>query len=188
MRDIATDLLTAIESGQYRPIAFYEGQFRNTGTLAVEYMRLWTGYGDLSWDSHTWSGTGIMSMEGIEETTDSRSVGFRVQLNGIQLDKLSIIFDADKSRYLPGTIWLGAMAADGSVIADPYLMREGFLDTAGFSDSAGSLILYAAYEDQNAALLKAYDLRYTTQSQALFYPGDPGFDQVPTLQDIQIAT
>lgn len=47
-RGIPTDLMTALESGNFSPRLFYEGQFRNTGTMAVEYLRLWTGYGNIS--------------------------------------------------------------------------------------------------------------------------------------------
>ena len=186
-RDLATDMLAAIQAGTLRPVLFYEGQFRNTVTLAVEYMRLWTGYGSISWDSHTWTGTDLLAIEGIEETTQQRSVGFRIGLNGISSTVLTVALDADKSRNLPGTVWLGALDSTGAVIADPYLARTGFLSKVSWSDNGERCNISAEYEDENVALLVPFDRRYTPEDQAIDNPGDRGFDDVAQLQDKTIG-
>jgi len=186
-RDVATDMLAAIQAGTLRPVLFYEGQFRNTGTLAVEYMRLWTGYGTTTWNGQTWYGVDIISVEGIEETTQKRSVGFRVALNGISSSVLAVALDADKSKYLLGKIWLGALNSSGAIIADPYLSREGKLNRVSWADNGEKCDISAEYEDENVTLLKPDDRRNTPEDQAIDHPGDRGFDQVAQLQDIVIA-
>lgn len=183
-RDLATDLLAAIQAGSLTPRLFYEGQFRNTGTLAVEYLRLWSGLGDITWNGYTWSGAGtLLALDGIEETTQNRSVGFKVSLAGLNSAILTIAIDADKSKYLPGTIWLAALDSTGVVIADPYLARSGLLNRVAWTDSGERCDITAEYEDENVEITQSDGRRYTPEDQAIDYPGDKGFDQVAELQD-----
>ncbi len=187
-RDIAADLLADIQAGVSYPRLLYEGQFRNATTLAVEYLRLWSGQGELAWDGHTWYGTGVLGIEGIEETTEKRSVGFKVRLNGIALANRAIALDADKSQNLPGTIWLAAEnRATGLLKADPYLARSGWLNITRIADQGLTCTISAEYEDENVRLLVPDNRRYTTEDQAIDHPGDRGFEQVPELQDKLIA-
>ena len=187
-RDFQTAMLAAIEAGTLAPIIFYEGAFRNTGTLAVEYLRFWTGQGNLDWNGYTWTGAGSMlAIEGIEETSESRTTGFKVSLNGISSSILARALTADQSHYLSGAIWLGALAADGSVVADPGLARKGQLNGVSWEDAGETCTIIAEYEDENVKFLVPFNRRYTPQDQSIDHPGDTGFKQVAALQDKVIA-
>jgi len=186
-RALATDMLAAIQAGTLRPVLFYEGQFRNTGTLAVEYMRLWSGLGTKSWDGETWTGAGeLLGVDGIEETVEARSVGFRVSLTGIASSVVAVALAADQSKNLYGTIWLAAINASDAVIADPFLSRKGKLNRATIDDAGETCNIVAEYEDENVDLLVPFDRRWTPEDQAIDYAGDSGFDQVAALQDLVV--
>lgn len=181
-RDIATAMLAAIQAGTLRPVIFYEGQF-SSGTL-----RLWSGLGSKSWDGQTWIGTGsLLAIEGIEETTEARSVGFKISLSGLKTSNLALMLGAAAtSENLPGKIWFGAIDSSDAVIADPYLARAGKMNIPRFEDGAQSLTITVDYEDENVGLLIPLDRRYTPEDQAIDYTGDEGFNQVATLQDTVI--
>lgn len=183
-RALASAMLAAIQAGSLKPILIYEGQFRNTGTLLVEYMRLWSGVGDLSWDSNTWNGAGnLLNVSGIEESSENKSIGFSVSLNGLVMDNVAIALTADYSKNLPGKIWLGGLDSSGAVITDPYLSREGRLNNVDIDDSGPRVNIKASYEDENVGLLKPYNRRMTPEDLALDDPDDLGFEYVAGLQD-----
>lgn len=188
-RDVATALLAAMQAATLRPRIFYEGQFRNPSTGLVEYLRFWSGLGTITWDGKTWTGAGnVLGVEGLEEKVADQSVGFKVSLNGLKTANLSVILDADQSHFLPGTIWLAAQEADGTITADPYLARSGLLNVARIPQDDGTTrSISAEYEDENAALTIPYNRRYTPEDQAIDDPTDRGFDMVAQLQDMVIA-
>ena len=78
-------MIAAIESGAIRPVFLYEGEFAG-GTV-----RLFTGYGTLTWNGHDWTGdSGLMRISNVQEVSELQAVNFTVSLNG-QVSALSAI-------------------------------------------------------------------------------------------------
>lgn len=179
-RDLSAAMLAAITAGTVKPVVFYEGEF-STGTL-----RLWSGLGDVSWNGQTWNGAGgMLGVSAARETSGIEAVKFSVGLNGESQALLSANLGAVR-QGMDGTVWLGAIGADGAVVADPRIMFKGKLDVPDVVDNGQSCTLGVSYESRLIDLERARVRRYTDEDQQIDYPGDRGFEFVPSLQDKQI--
>lgn len=177
MRDVTEAFIAELTAGSKAPILFYEGEFA-TGTV-----RMWTGFGTITWDSKTWTGAGNLGgVSDIQETGDVQANGVTLSLSGIPSEMIALALD-DARQGLPGKIWLGFMAADGSVVADPDVVFAGRLDVPQVDDGATTCTISISYENRLRDLDRAREYRYTDESQKIFYPTDKGFEFVPSLQE-----
>lgn len=183
-RGLTAAMLSAIAAATVRPALFYEGEFVSGGLPA--FLRLWTGVGDIAWGGYTWTGGGqMLAITPIEETTDLRAVGFSVTLSGMPSALISIALQ-NVRQGKPGKLWLGLFDAAEALLADPYPLRRGRFDVAPIEDDGETCTISASYEDRLIDLDRPRDRRYTHEDQQLDYPGDLGFQYVPSLQDMDI--
>jgi len=176
-RDLTVDMAAAIVAGTVYPAIFLEGEF-STG-----WGRWWSGVGYYDWGGHTWTGLGgLLSITPISEGTGIAARGFSVELSGQDSANISLALQACRQGKA-GRLYLAAFTAAGALIADPYLLAEGRLDVAGGSDDGDSAVIPVTYESRLIDLERPREWRYTTESQRQFYPGDLGFEFVPSLQD-----
>lgn len=188
-RGLTSAMLAAIAAKVVRPAIFYEGEFETAGSPA--FLRLWTGLGEVSWDSdgdgpYTWTGAGnLLAITPIEETTDLKAVGFSVTLSGMPSASIALAL-ASVRQGKPGKLWLGLFDSAGALLADPYPLRRGRFDVAPIEDDGETCTIVASYEDRLIDLERPRDRRYTHEDQQLDYPGDKGFEYVPSLQDMDI--
>jgi hypothetical protein len=181
-RDLTSAMATAIAAGTVRPAIFMEGEFASS-----QFVRLWTGVGTYPWDGHDWSGGGqLLGISAIEETADNKAVGFVVTLSGMPSANISLALAAARQGK-PGKLWLALFNASNVLIADPYLVRRGLFDVMVIDDDGATCTIKAQYEDRLIDLERSRDRRYTNEDQQLDYPGDLGFEFVPSLQDMQIV-
>ena len=69
-RDLTSGVQTAIEATQVQPFLLFEGLF------ASGYVRVWSGYGDIAWDSRTWIGVGSLAgISAVQETAEIQANG-----------------------------------------------------------------------------------------------------------------
>ena len=96
LSSLIKDFLQYCEVAQNKsPIVFYEGEF-NSGTV-----NLWTGLGDIDWDSKTWIGTGnLFTITPLEDATDIRATGITVSLNGMSSEIVSIVLQETVNNSL----------------------------------------------------------------------------------------
>lgn len=180
MRDLSSGVQSAIEADQVQPILFFEGEFAS-GTV-----RVWSGIGDLGWNSVTWTGVGSLgSISSIDESADIQANGVTVTLSGIPSDLISLALQ-DSQQGKVGKIYFGFMS-DGSVISDPVLMFEGRLDVPAIQEDGETSVIQITYESRLIDLQKPRDSLYTSEEQQLRYAGDLGFEFVPALQDAEIV-
>lgn len=176
-RGFTADFIAQLISSAKSVIIFFEGEFAS-GTV-----NLWTGIGDLPWDNKTWTGTGTLGkITPIEDATDIRATGITVSLTGMSTEIISIIMQECRTGK-PGKVWLGFMDDAGAVIADPSLAFVGRLDVPGVEDAGQTCSISIAYENKLRDLERARELRYTHENQQRLYPGDLGFEYVPSLQE-----
>lgn len=184
-RDLTAGMLSAIAAGTVRPAILYEGIFVSGGV--DQYLRLWSGVGDLSWNGHTWTGSGeLLGLSSIEEAADIRAVGFTITLSGMSAGLISNAL-SNARQGKAGTLWLALFDASGAVIADPYQLQSGRLDFTLVEDAADTCTIGAQYESRMVDLEKPRERRYTNEDQQLDYPADRGFEYMPSLQDMQIV-
>jgi len=184
-RDLTVGMAAAIAAGTVRPAILYEGVFVSGGV--DQYLRLWTGVGDLSWNGYTWTGGGqLLAISPIEEASEVRAVGFTVTLSGMPSALIAnALTNARQGK--PGTLWLALFDSAGAVIADPYQLQGGRLDFTIIEDNGDTCTIGAQYESRLVDLERPRERRYTHEDQQLDYPGDLGFEYVASLQDKQIV-
>jgi hypothetical protein len=183
-RDLTAGLLAEVTAASLRPVLFYEGEFGSGGAPA--YLRLWSGVGSISWNGNTWTGAGrLLGVSPIGETTDVVAKGATVSLSGMPSDLISTAL-GNARHGRKGRVWLGAMDGAGAVIADPFLSFEGLLDVPDIEDSGETCTISIAYESRLVELKRPRERRYTHEDQQIDYPGDLGFNFVPSIQDINI--
>lgn len=177
-RDLTTAVQSIVDSKEVQPFLLMEGEFIS-GTV-----RVWSGYGDLSWNSQTWVGTGtLLQVSSVEETSDGSANGVTVTMSGIPSTMISLALSDVKQSGL-GKVWLGFL--DDGVVSDPVLLFEGYLDVPSINDNAETSTLVIAYESRLIDLKRPRETRYTNEEQQAMYPGDLGCEYVAGLQDISI--
>lgn len=179
-RTITAAVIAELASGQVRPAIFFEAQFPSG------FLRLWSGLGEITWNSQVWTGAGnLMGIGAIEESADVVATGTTISLSGIPTDLVSLCL-ADARQGMPGKVWIGFMSAAGAVISDPILAFAGRLDVPSIMDGAERCEIQITYESRLIDLNRAREFRYTHESQQVFSAGDRGFEYVSGLQDKEV--
>lgn len=120
-RNLTGGMSERIADGVVRPVLFLEGSFYATGSPDEEFLRLWTGIGEVSWSGRSWTGAGkLLRLSPLEESNEVKAVGFSVELSGLPASTLSLAL-ANTRQGRPGKVWLGLMG------------REGYLDLPGIA-------------------------------------------------------
>src|SRR5215472_13387196 len=83
-RNITTAALTALAAGNVQPAYLCEIQF------ASGYQRFWTGIGNLTWNSNTWTGDGtFLGVAQIDQTDDLNAQGVTLNFSGVSSDMVT---------------------------------------------------------------------------------------------------
>lgn len=181
VRSLTTDFKTELTATRKEPIFLFEGLF-DSGAL-----RLWTGYGDISWDSKTWSGSGnLASISPVEETTDIQAPGVAFKLSGIPSAILALV-DGEDYQGRTCSLWLGFLDSDGDVIADPYEVFRGLMDVMEDVEDGITATVTLRAENALVDLERPVERRYTPEDQKLVDADDTFFDYVADLQERPIV-
>lgn len=176
-RDITGALSTAYNANSVRPFMLCELEFGS------ETTRFWTGYGDLSWDSKTWQGSGtLIQISPIEESYEIKANGITIELSGVPSDMISLAL-GEEYHGRDCTVWIGAMNEDYTVVTDPTIIFRGIMDTMQIIDSAEDASINLTVENRLIDLERSRVSRYTSENQKSRFPSDKGFDFVTSLQD-----
>ena len=179
-RNLSAGVISEITSPDLSPFLLFEGVFAS-GTL-----RVWSGVGDLSWNSYTWSGVGsLASISSVTETAETSAQGITVSLSGIPSSLVSL-FLGDVRQGSAGKVYLGFMNDSNQVISSPYMLFEGRLDVPAMEESGETAVISITYESRLIDLERPRESRYTDEDQQREFSGDLGFEFVPSLQDITI--
>lgn len=175
-RGLTTAMKDALTARQVEPAILVELEF-DSGT-----DRIWTGYGDLSWDGKTWNGAGeLLGIRPFSETTDVTATQAQVTISGIPASWISLALSEDYQGRT-GTLYLAAIDSSGNVISDPAEFA-GRMDQMQIEKSGETMLIRLSIESQLIDLRKPREFRYTDQDQQIDYPNDKGFEYVAGLQD-----
>mgnify|MGYP003625095165 FL=1 len=149
-------------------------------------LNIWSGIGDLSFDSVTYTGLGdLLSISEIKETSDISATGISVSLSGVKTSLIAVAKDQDyQGREL--TVRLGAFNESGSLIADPVIIFSGFMDTMTIAEAGAYSSITIAVENKLVAFERAKVRRYTAEDQKIEYPADKGFEFVTSIVQKEI--
>ncbi len=171
-RNLTSDFITEATAAHNRPIILFEGVFK-TSTL-----RIWNGYGDLSWNTYTWLGNGwLQGIEQGEESIEVEAISMTINLSGIPSSVVSLVL-GDQKQGGAGKLYIGYVDEDGVVIPDPYLWWQGGYSHCELTESADITTARLIYESKLVDMERPREGRWTHDAQQALFAGDKGFEYV----------
>lgn len=182
-RSIGTDFNSQLSSDLIRPFYAISVGFKDST------LRLWTGLGDLTFDSNIFIGSGnLLSISNINETADIRASGVKISLSGLDSSILSSSISQDSEGGLV-KLYFGVLTTTNNetvVVDTPYQLFEGSLDTIQVSETGESATITVTVENKLIMLERPRNRRYTDQDQKNLFAGDKGLEFVDDLQDKEL--
>lgn len=197
-RALHNDVITAINGNRVRTAYLFELSLSEPSTGELETLYATNNNYDITYEGFTYSSVGfLLSVEGIEEFTDSRISSVTVSLAGISETVLGTLLSYDyidkplkiKRVFVDDNTHIGEGADDVldsvegdsvQIIGEPVVIFEGGTEkpTITESQSKGYLIVtlsasskFAEFESRNG--------RHTNPAEQKFYdPSDRIFEQV----------
>lgn len=158
--------------------------------FASGFARAWTGVGPLRWGERVFLGTGdLINIGTIEETIEARSSGITLTLSAAAMgEQASMILEAalaeaNSFQGRPVRLWLALLADHATLLADPVPLAELRMDTMAIVDGRDARITLTA-EGELGDLDRPRVRRYTNEDQQSEFPGDRGFEYVPSVQEL----
>jgi len=181
MRDLSTGVQTAIEQAEVAPILLFEGLFLSG------YVRIWSGYGDLSYGGDVWTGVGSLgSISAVQETAEIQANGVTVTLSGVPSEFVSLVL-SDSQQGKSGKVFIGFMDVNNALIADPYMMFEGKLDIPAILEERETSVVSITYESRLINLQRPRETRYTHEEQQREFAGDLGCEYVAAMKEVTLT-
>ena len=180
-RSLTTAFKNETLAANMTPIALVELDFSGGA------VRAWTGEGNLTWDSKTWTGTGtLLNIDAIQESTDITAHGVSLQLNGIPSALLSTVL-TEHYQGRSAVIYLAALNSSLAVIADPFILWSGRMDTMQIQDAAETATITLNAENRLIDLERQRERRYTDLDQKNFFADDKGLEHVAAQLDRELS-
>lgn len=189
-RTVPAAILAALGQESVQPFHAIELLFDDTDGTAYDAagytgdraLRFWTGYGDRTIQSETYTGAGtLINIGGIDEVADMSAKSATATLNGVPAALISLALLEDyqhrKCRILFGV----------TDVNDAVEVFSGFLDELTIEDSAETGTISVKIESKWVRLDRPNIRRYTSESQKTRYPSDTFFDWVTDMQDKEVV-
>lgn len=167
-RDVTSNWLTQAQADTCSPVFLFEGVFEGLT------LRLWSGVGDITWDSKTWNGNGWL--RGFDDGTETDEIAENdcsVKLAGLPAQMVATIL-GNAQHNATGKIWISFLSS--GALVDPYLWFEGLLDEPNLEEGADEAVITVKYTTVLSLNARTREFRYDPETQKLFYPDDQGLD------------
>lgn len=142
----------------------------------------WSGVGTLVYDGNSYTGVGRLGrIAGAGQTAEVRTVETSYELAGISdFAELNAFLEAPV-RNKRAKAWLAFLDEAGAVIPDPILIDESILDVATpYLAEDGTAVMKLSGTSAMFYWSRPVGLMITHEQQQADYPGDTGFDRIPT--------
>ena len=182
-RSLSTQMQAVATADVVRPFLLIDLDFdAPTGTV-----RLWTGHGDITFNSNTYVGAGdVISIDDFSESIDLEEAGITLNLTGLNPTVIAYARDEDYQGRT-ASVRFGALDGSGNIISDPVIVFQGFMDSMSITDAGESANVSLAIESKMILLDRPKIRRYTPEDQKIDYPSDKGLDFVPSMQEAEIT-
>ena len=179
-RGLHSDFSTAVQADEVHPIMLVK---INTSGGDV---RVWTGSGDLTYDSEVYIGTGTLGgVTAVSERTDLSANGVTLSLSGIPSDLISTALgQVQQGRAC--TVWMALLnTSTSALINNPYELFAGFSDVTIITEQADTATITIQAENRLVDLERPRIRRYSDEDQKsdTANAADIGFEFVGSLQD-----
>jgi len=201
-RDLATDIITALDDDVIYPFFAIELLFDGDNTL-----RLWTGLGTLTHNSQEWVGTGtLLNISTVEEASEIAVKGATVTLSGIPSSVISLALSQPYQGRVCN-LYFGMFTVNKLLQqSDDYILMQtgskillqtdqtsisnifsGYMDQMNILETPSTSTIELVVENRLIDLQRARIARFTSEYQKSIYPSDLGLDFVEDLQDKDIS-
>lgn len=145
-------------------------------------LYLWSGNGDVSWNGHTWMGTGDAgTLSGIGESADMSNNSLEATLNFLDADHVNEVIHMDPVGR-DFEVYLAFFAGDERIINHALMLTAGVIDGVTVSDGqVGSIKLRLISEKALLSRFNSYSM--DNQHQRYLFPGDSGCAYVTSLDE-----
>ncbi|KKL89568.1 hypothetical protein LCGC14_1913400 [marine sediment metagenome] len=185
-RDTTTEFKAELTATSIQPVLLSEVYFfdDSSGSPPSQEtpIRLWSGIGDLSWDSKTWQGVGdLLKVEPSAETEEITPSSIRLTLGGIKSSFISLALQSTRQGKRVN-VWFGFIdSSTGLIVSDPlgiYLLFNGRVDTIEIEEGPEGAIITLSAENRLTDLGRKRERRYTPEDQKSQFPNDKGLETV----------
>lgn len=181
-RNLTPEMESATTAETVVPVVLVEALF-DSGAV-----RMFSGIGELSFNSQTYLGAGnLLGVGGVQETQELRATGIDITVSGIPSEMLSLALSEPYQGRIC-RVYLGALDTNtGALIGSPYQIFSGSMDVMSINEGGETASIGIAVESRLLDLERGRERRYEHEDQQIDYPGDMFFQYVPTLQDATIT-
>jgi len=154
--------------------------------FASGIVRLHNSIGTYTWGGEDWVGVGSLgSVSQLEEGADVSPYGITLTVSALDADVSGAALNEDYFMR-PVEIYIGALSSDDELLNTPLQMWAGHMDVMDVTAGAENDQISIKCESELAAFDRSSNLKYTTQAQQDFYPGDLFFDFLPKIEGAKI--
>ena len=148
-------------------------------------LNLWTGVGDFTSGSKTYTGAGeLLTISNIEETNELASTNLTISISGLNSDIVSYATTEDYQNR-PITLKLFFFHAGTTEEINSMILFKGRMDTLTVNDGDTFSVTITA-ENKLIDLTRPKNLYFTPETQEFLHSGDKGLEFVPKIQEQRI--
>lgn len=175
-RTVPSALLAALSQPEVQPYYAVDLDFDSAP------IRLWTGYGDRTIFTNSYTGGGsLLTISGLEEASDLSAKNITLSLSGVPSSLVTIALDEPYQRR-ECKVYFGTTDT-----SDPIEVFSGLMNTMTIEDSGESSVITLTVESKLVRLEKASNRRYTEENHVARHPNDTFFSYVTSLQDKDVV-
>lgn len=180
-RSLSASMVTEVTSPVFSPIVLIKLEF-DSGDV-----NLWTGVGDIVFNSDTYTGAGdLLDISPVKETSQLTAEGMSLTLTGISSGLISTALTENYQGRI-ANVWLASLDTSGGIVSTPYKYFRGRMDTMPMEDNGETATIQVNVENILIDLERSNSRRYTDEDQQAEFPGDLFFEFVTSLQDKEIV-
>lgn len=182
-RTIAAGIISKLSNDTVYPFYAVDMNFDFTSIHA------WTGLGDITIGSNTYTGTGqLLQISDVQETQDISARGMTLSLSGIPSGLLSLaLTEPYQGRICK--VYLGFMTSWENPDTSPDTMEifSGYMDQMNIEEGPETSTIKMTVESRLIDLERPRNRRYTRENQQIRHSGDRAFDFVESLQNQRLS-
>ena len=146
-------------------------------SFATSTLFFWTGHGDKTINSETYTGTGsLLNIEGLDEVSDLSTRGAKITLSGLDSTVLSYALTEQYQGRLVEIYW----GVNGvSEVAEVF---SGFMDQMAIRDTGETSSIQLSVESRLIVLERPIPRRYTEASHAAVIATENNLDNTTYTQ------
>ena len=183
-RTLSASMVTEVTTAQLSPILMASLNFSTP-------VYLWTGYGNLVYNSTTYLGLGTFgTISPVQETTDLAARGISMRLSGVPTASIAIAL-TETYQGREASVMFGALSPTaGTLISSPVTVFSGRMDVMQITDDGQNAEIIITAESKLMDFKRPRELRYTHEEQQALFPTSPsitmpdlGLEYVNDLQE-----